>query len=369
MNVISLSLVGMMVMTHAGPVPDAEQTVRDYRERLYRDRAEITHGYLEYTLTIETEERDRNLEGAVTNFRHWFEKDRYRIDRKEVRPNDPANAMDARFSCVDGAYRMIPLDAPTVLVNEFTKAYLGGKEPALMPWANFDPRLIGVVGVEFGQLQHDRLDELKHVDPKSIFHADQVGGPGETTQLSVIYPNSASESYIVSEKATLLPLKLVSKAPKSSPNGQPIPETRVEIDSEVVSRPNGRGERFEFPRMLKMRRIVDGQTTRAQTLEIRKADFNVPIDPSVYTWKGLGPRPGVGIMRDGQYRMSLIWTGETFEDVPIEARRPPEADLGVTVGPTQNSILRRSSYILLGIVALLATMLLLTKIIKGWALA
>ena len=368
MNVISLSLVGMMVMTHAGPVADAEQTVRDYRERLYRDRTEITHGYLEYTLTIETEEKDRNLEGSVTNFRHWFEKDRYRIDRKEVRPNDPANAMDARFSCVDGTYRMVPLDAPTVLVNEFTKAYLGGKEPALMPWANFDPRLIGVIGMEFGLLQHNRLDELKSIDPNVTFHADYGDGPGVADRLSIHYSHGGTKTYTVTE-ASLLPSKLIWKFAKTFPDGRLSPETRVEIDSEVVSMPNSRGERFEFPRMLKMRRIVDGQTTRAQTLEIRKADFNVPIDPSVYTWKGLGPLPGVGIMRDGQYRMSLIWTGETFEDVPIEARRPPEADLGVTAGPTQNSILRRSSYILLGIAALLATMLLLTKTNKGWALA
>lgn len=372
MNALILTLIAAAALAQEKPLPDTGEGGRTYFEKLYRNRETITSGNVEYTVTSDIDTRHRDLAGSVRTYRLWFDKDRRRMDLKEDRPNDLANALSTRYSYDGKTHRIIDVDRPNFCVREYTNAYLAGKEPSGVPVLTghmVDPRLIGIVGMEYGFLHAHVLDEFKKIDPNAEFHVSRVQGLGrDATQISVHHPNGCVESRVVPANS-LLPIKMTTKFAKISSNGKPLPDIRVEVESDVASWPNPRGVLFEFPRTVKIRRITDGEVESAETIAVRVVKFNTAVDPSDLTWKALRPARGASFMYNDEYKrtntMAVKWDGEKFAAVP--ARPLSSATVGLEPGPGES--FRLASYIVLGVAALLATILFFVKVFRGRTVA
>lgn len=367
-----MSLLPMFIILGAlsaaqGPPPDdAEKTARDYFETLRRDRERITSGYLEWTSTMDAYSRSEELVGSERTYRLWFDKTRRRMDLDEVRPRAPDHALHVRYAFDGKAYRRIDADRPDVVVQELTTAFLGDEPPkAMLPEYSVDPRVIGINGMEFGINLHYRLDKCGTFDPNSTFQVDRARIEGlEALELSIRNPKN-HQTFIVPQGA-ILPARMTTRFGSREPGGGPPYPLLVEVESEVATWPNDRGERFEFPRTIKARRLDNGTVVLAETLRVRKVNFNVPIPASVLTWKGLQPPIGAALAINREYQRSetkeVQWDGERFVSVvvpPLSSNDPgPDDDDTATANAASpfvsGSILRTSSFVAAGSASLLA---------------
>lgn len=361
-------LLGMIVAaTPPAPLPETAEEGRAYLERLYRDRAAITSGYLEYTVTTEVDARQKEAVGSVRTYRLWFDGDRRRLDIAEVRPRDPEHALSTRYATADGVHRIIDIDRANVCVREYTSKYLGGKEPPgviALSGHLIDPRLLGVTGTEYGFLQYRSLDDLKTIAPEAEVRVRRVEDAGKAAaEISLHYPNGRVSSYVVSEGA-LLPVRMRTVSAKHNPQGEAMPEIRVEVESDVALWPGARGAQVAFPRSLKIRRITAGEVEIAETITVREARFNTPIDSANLTWQALSPARGAHLILnddyqwDPEYSRATAWTGDRFAVVPTGATLPDPGFLGAD----RRATLRRAAFALLGIGALLVAGLAVLKL-------
>jgi hypothetical protein len=365
MNLAFAALLASLVTTQTAGPPKTDAEGRAYFEKLYRNRAAITCGYLEYQVTKETYPRSPDLEGSVVTYKLWFDKDRRRLDVSEVRPKDPASALATRYSYSDGVHRAIEIDESDVSVLEYSSDYLkGANPPAVMVLTGhlIDPRLLGIIGMEYGFLQHKQLDKFKAPQPNTTVHVRQLSAT--ESEVILTYPNGSEEIYYL-RGASLLPFRIIAKFAPKFPDGRPAPDRRVEVESEVVAIRDARGESFDFPRTLKIRRIKDGELEDSETITVLKADFNVPVDPKDMTWKALNPKVGVGITIDDDGKWSahnaLEWDGEKFmlKEFEVASTSP---NTSVTPAPSRGSWLRPASWVMASLGVVLAGVFAVAKI-------
>lgn len=375
----SAATIGMAAPSSSSPGTDEPEGA--YFERLYKDRASIRSGYLEYVVTRVTDTKHKDIEGTASTFRYWFDldKDNARMDLAEVRPNDPANALNTRFSQVGGTYRFIDKDSPKMCVREYTKKHLAGQVPvgALLSGYRIDPRLLGIVGVEFGLLQHRRLDEFQTGDPRATISVRRFEDKGEAlTEVRQVFPRGRTSTYVVSGHS-LLPVRIVTEFAKTTPSGGPVPDIRVEVENDLTSWPNARGGPVDFPRKVVSRRIVSGELESMETIEVHVARFNVPIALADLSWKALGPPRGARLVLDSRYQydaansQAVAWTGEKFETIPVQpidlaASAPGPGPEG---GWHDGALLRRASFGLAGLAATFGSTMLVLKFVRRRRLA
>jgi hypothetical protein len=354
--------VSILLSAQTVGLPTTDEEGRAYFEKLYHDRSLITSAYLEYRVAYEKDSKSPQLEGSVRNYRLWFDKDRRRVDVQETRPGDPENALSFRYSFSDGVHRFVDSDRSDVVVRQYSSAYLKGENPPLFRGVKgdlIDPRLIGIIGMEFALLQHEQIGQFKALDPPLKIQVDSR--PKEKkSEIVISHPDGWSTAYMFTP-SSILPIRIVTKFAPNFPDGRPAPECRVELDSEVVSMRNSKGESFDFPRSLKIRRIMDGQLESAETVTVLKADFNVPVDPNDMTWKALNPKVGVGLNIDDEYQGSINvssrWNGDNFA---LMAPDIATAEI-VTPSASRGSWLRAASWGTLSLGVVLAIILAFVK--------
>jgi hypothetical protein len=333
------------------PLPRTIDEGRAYLEHLYQNRSAITSGYVEFTHKIHKYEKEPSLEGSERTWRYWFDQDRFRVDLKETRPNDPNNALDARYSYSDGIYRIIDVDKPNFVVREYTKDFLGQKDPGGIPVTRFDTRLLGVIGIDFELLQHDSLQNLLDIQGELLVEPIEADGR-RAVQITVAHPRGLRYSYVLTN-SYLLPESLSTQFATENGEGRSLPDIRVQVESEVALWPNSRGQRFEFPRFLRFRRIVEGKIQSEETLSTRAVNFNVPVDASDLTWVGLQPASGAALAYNGQYKANLnakerlAWSGDRFEVVRHDPFDATGGAIVALAGRDRGDFLRSASYILL----------------------
>jgi len=322
MNVLASTLLVVASLLQTGAPAVSTDEAHAYFAELYRDRAQITQGYVEYTVTTEKpDKREPTREGSVMTFRQWFGPGSRRTDVDEERPKDPKSALKIRcsYDAADGTYRFIDLDRPDYSVREYTRAYPKKDEGHLgyLSKDNYlDPRLLGGFGIDYELLQHEHLEDLKMLDPRGIFSVEHIQHDGRPARrIKVSYPDGMSYTYVVPD-GSLLPIHLTTQFVKNSPDGRPSPDIHVDIDLEVAVMTNDRGERFSYPRLLKIRRVTEGEVDIAQNVAVTKANFNVPVPPDVLTWKALNPQVGVFLnvnaVLKGTSKEVATWDGEKF---------------------------------------------------------
>jgi hypothetical protein len=100
-----------------------------------------------------------------------------------------------------------------------------------------------------------------------------------------------------------------------------MPELIINVEIQVESVSNQSGEFFEYPRSIRISRTEDGVVVFIEEVKVLSATFNVPIDPSVMTWKALNPVIGARIQYNGKYlrtrEKAYQWDGDSFENLPI----------------------------------------------------
>jgi hypothetical protein len=101
----------------------------------------------------------------------------------------------------------------------------------------------------------------------------------------------------------------------------------------------------------------------AETVSVRAARFNVPVDPAELTWKALRPAPGAPLTLNGEDQWNpsakerVAWTGESFEITRYDPFSPA-APTGQPVGDSNRGpFYRAASYILLALGTLLVVAL------------
>jgi len=347
MNALLLTILGIAAVAQASTPAAPGETGRQYLEKLYRDRAAITSGYIEFTVTQDLETKHKNIEGSVRSYRVWFDKDRTRVDLKIVRPLDPTHPVVSRYAIADGVCRVVNSDSPNLSVSEDTKDHMRGQEPLAL--ATFvDPRLFGTFPMIFGSLRLERINYLKNVDSKATITVSPGLNSGGVDRVTVQQTNGVVKIWDFSP-GSAMPVRLVSKSAPNFPDGKPGPDTRIEVESELVAMPNSRGERYDFPRRLKARVTTDGQLVEAETLTVHKADFNVPLNAADFTWKALQPAVGCHIVVNDKYRQDLMWGGEKFVAAPPETSSSPELQVEPLVVADRGLPLRRLALLLVGI--------------------
>jgi hypothetical protein len=362
---VAALFASIFLTAQAADLPTTDEEGRAYFEKLYQNRSAITCGYLEYNVFYEKYSKAPQLDGSVRNYRLWFDKDRRRVDLQETRPKDPANALASRYSYTDGVHRFVDVDESNVLVRQFSSAYLKGDDPPLFKGIKgdlIDPRLIGLIGMEFSFLQYEQLDEFKTLDP-ALKILVVSSSKEKKSEIVLSHADGWSTTYTLTP-SSLLPSRIVSKFVPNFPDGRPAPDRRVEVDSEVVAMRNSKGESFAFPKSLKIRRIMDGQLESAETVTVLKADFNVPVDPNEMTWKALNPKVGVELLIDDEHQMrdevSARWDGEKFA---LLSSKLAASEIPTPVA-LRSSWLRTGSRVTLGLGVLLAAIFAFSRLAK-----
>ena len=303
-------------------VPRTDEEGRAYFQRLYDDRAKITGGYVEFSVAFDHYPRWKVLEGNVRTYRYWYDKERLRIDVKDVRPNQPDQGIDSRYAFSDGVHRMIDIDRPNVVVKELTSAYLKGKEPPFGPKATgnqVDLRQLGIFNLSFGLMHHHQLDEFKPPKPDARITVRRVPGEESASDVVVSFADWRVTTYRVTA-ASILPVAITTEVDRVDPASGRRYQARLEIRSEVVAMPNSRGERFDYPRRLTFRQVVNGELEKEETVTVREANFNVPVNPDDLTWKALRPAVGASLEYNGRWMRTnetdVTWDGERFKSGP-----------------------------------------------------
>ena len=368
MTTILLAVACMACAATTDEPPDDDEAARSYFDRLYDDRAAIKSGYVEYTLTHNKVPKHEDLDGWVHRCRVWFDGDRIRLDSAESRPKDPSATRKIRMARADGITRLIQDDVPDMAVHEYTQKYLEGhKSRLILRQLATDPRLFGLVPGSFSSAQRSSLVELRRQPGGATIRGSRVdlaGGPAARIDLDY---GPARRTTIVVKGSSLLPSTITTRyAPQARKGGSKttIRDIREEIECAVERMPNSLGVVLEYPRRIDIRRIEDGKEVLSQTIEITKADLNVPIDASTYSWKALSPRRGVNLIPNDDYKPTIVWDGGQFREAdpglaakaaPVQSRpasRPRAA------GPS-----RLASYVLLGGSALLGTLVVAAKFV------
>ncbi len=275
-------------------------------------------------MTTEKDVEDPDNEGSIRNYRIWFDATSRRVDLKETRPNDRSNERSRRYSFFDGAYRIIDQDRPGVLVREFTKSFLVDKKAPVESedvGGPIDLRLLGIIGIEYDLLKHQGLKDIDPTNSSIKISGNLVESKMRFSgNAKITYPSGSTGTYYL-EPASLLPRRMVVHCPKGETDGLMIPELIVDMESQIESMSNQAGQFFEYPRSLRISRIEDGVTVYVEEVQILSASFNIPIDPSVMTWKALNPVIGARIQYNGKYlrtrEKAYQWDGDSFENLPI----------------------------------------------------
>lgn len=341
-----------------------EEAGRERLMRLLRDRLTIHSGHVEYTIRVLKSRTEPGSEGSTRRCRIWFDGDNRRYDLDEDRPAEPSEARKSRWSREDGHYRIIDADRSDWCVREYTTEYLKGAEaPGLVvpPW---DPRLLGCLGLETELLRHHTLDDLLPTDPHARIDVETNSETGWTRVMFTEPSGAVCSSYFA--KDTLLPGRMVTRFARTNIQAAQLPNIRVEVEVEVNRVPNGDGNALEFPRTIHTRRIVENEVHEEEFLEVTAASFNVPIDPSTWSWKSLAPKLGAPYIHNDVYKADnksqLLWDGERFAIRPLADRSGRGKSRGAPAGMDLAPLLRSLSILLAAAASISTITWLLMKI-------
>jgi hypothetical protein len=355
MRILTAGMTLLAAMGLGVPAARADERAgRELLERLVRDRSTIRSGQVEYTIRVLKSRDEPASEGSTRRCRIWFDGENRRYDMDEDRPAEPTEARKSRWSREDGHYRIIDVDRGDWCVREYTRDYLKGAEAPGLIVAPWDPRLLGCLGVEPGLLRHHTLEDVVPADPRATIDVwtDVVTG---LTRVDVTRPSGAVWSWFFAADS-LLPLRIVTRLPETNAQGARLPNTRIEVEIHVGRVPNGDGKALEFPRTIHARRIVEDQVHEEETVEVTAAKFNVPIEPSIWSWKGLAPTRGAPYIHNDVYKADgkkrIGWDGSQFAVRPLADWSGRGGAPHAPVGSDHTSLLRSISVVLAAVASI-----------------
>jgi hypothetical protein len=269
---------------------------------------------LEWTVQTVEHKKHPKLVGATYKYHGWydFSDDRIRVDLDSTVPRAAQSdnlTGKSRFAYSDETYRIVYAETVTgIELNDLDLSYMRNKSSITVFDLSADPRLWGVLPLEFSLLKNYTLADVRDLysltEQVNATHVTEDGRDLTRVDFEGYIQPACNLAYWLDAEVSNMPIRMQSTV--TSATGTLTRDITVTWKWHDDSARSGEGA--WLPQMIDARQFHDGDLEVHTTFSLEKATLNESLDDELFQWKGMAlPDKFVVKTRVGNTRSMKQW--------------------------------------------------------------